>query len=292
MIGPVEVALRAGAELGEGPLWDAEREALWWVDLLGGTINCLQYRTLTNTVVEAGETVSALALRRGETSLLVALQSGFGIVDPIAGSVSRVMSVDEGKPNNRFNDGKVDSQGRFWAGTMDFDSLAGRGALYRLSPDWKCEGVLSGVGCSNGLDWSPDDTLMYYVDTPTQRVDEFEFDAETGKLGQRRPFVTIPETDGRPDGLAVDAEGSVWLAVFGASAVYRFDRQGRRTGSIDLPVLSVTSCAFGGPDLRDLFITTAAAGFDYGPLDGQPLAGAIFRVEVDTPGQAPNRFAA
>ena len=155
MIGTVEVALRAGAEIAEGPMWDPGRSVLWWLDVLSGKINRLDYGTLENATLQIGETASALALRQ-DGSLLVAMQSGFGILASDFSGVEHALPIAEEWPHNRFNDGKADRQGRFWAGTMDFDGAAGRGTLYRLDPDWTCTPVVPGVTISNGIDWSPD----------------------------------------------------------------------------------------------------------------------------------------
>ncbi len=290
MIGQAEIALRAGAEIAEGPIWDPDRQALWWLDVLVGKINRLDYRTLENTTVQVSETVSALGLRRNEPPV-VAMQSGFGALDRALSAVEKVVPVQEPWPHNRFNDGKADRQGRFWAGTMDFDGEAGRGTLYRLDANWTYTPIVTGVAISNGIDWSPDGRQMYYVDTRTQRVDLFDFDAEQGSLTNRRCFTSIDRREGTPDGLAVDVEGSLWLAVFGSGAVYRFDHAGRLTGKVEVPCSSVSSCIFGGPTMTELFITTAQLGLTVRQREEQPLAGGIFRVEVEAPGQAINYFA-
>ncbi len=289
MIGSVEVALRAGAEIAEGPMWDPGRSVLWWLDVLAGKINRLDYGTSDNSTLQISETASALALRR-DGSLLVAMQSGFGILAPDLSAVEHALPIAEDWPHNRFNDGKADRQGRFWAGTMDFDGAEGRGTLYRLDPDWTCTPVVARVAISNGIDWSPDGSVMYYVDTRAQRVDLFDFDADTGELTNRRCFVDIDSREGTPDGLAVDVEGSLWLAVFGSGAVYRFDHRGRPTGKVELPCSSVTSCVFGGPTMAELFVTTAQLGLTEQQRMDQPLAGSIFRVEVGVPGQSVTVF--
>jgi sugar lactone lactonase YvrE len=290
LTGPVEVAFRAGAEIAEGPMWDPDRGALWWFDVLAGKINRLNYLTWDNVTIQVGETASALALRR-DGPPLVALQNGFGILSPDLSSVEKMLPVDEEWPHNRFNDGKADRDGRFWAGTMDFDGEAGRGTLYRLDADWTLTPIVKGVTISNGIDWSPDGCRMYYVDSRTQRVDVFDFDAEKGRLANRRCFVTIDSREGTPDGLAVDVEGSLWLAVFGSGAVYRFDHAGRPAGKVEVPCSSVSSCVFGGPSMTELFITTAQLELNPKQREEQPLAGTIFRVEVDVPGQATTYFA-
>ena len=174
---------------------------------------------------------------------------------------------------------------------MDFDGEMGRGTLYRLGSDWTCTPMVGGVAISNGIDWAPDGRQMYYVDTRTQRVDSFDFDPDRGELTNRRCFASIDRRDGTPDGLAVDVEGSLLLAVFGSGAVYRFDQDGRLTAKVEVPCSSVSSCVFGGPTMTELFITTAQLGLTPRELEEQPLAGSIFRVEAGVPGQAVNYFA-
>jgi len=156
------------------------------------------------------------------------------------------------------NDGACDRAGRFYAGTMAIDESPGKGALYRLEPDHSVSKVFAGLGISNGIGWSPDDRLMYYIDSLAYRVDVLDYDPVTGAMGERRPFVHLGSGDVVPDGLAVDAEGSVWVAVWGGGVIQRCSADGRLTGVVRLPAANVTSCAFGGAGLDQLYVTTAA----------------------------------
>ncbi len=176
------------------------------------------------------------------------------------------------------NDGACDPDGRFYCGSMAYDAAPGRGALYRLDPDGTVSVVLTGATISNGLAWSPDGTLAYYIDSPTHRVDVFDYDRERGLRG-RRPFVSIPASAGLPDGLAVDAAGGLWVAMHGGSAVLHFRPDGTAGGRVDLPVRDVTACTFGGPSLDRLYITTSRYSGD-----PSPLAGALFAADVGVPG--------
>jgi sugar lactone lactonase YvrE len=169
------------------------------------------------------------------------------------------------------NDGACDIRGRLWAGTMSLDGDTRTAALYRLDPDLRLTRVLSCISVSNGLGWSPGGTLMYHVDTPRRRVDVFEFDPVDGGLGRRRAAIDVPLECGRPDGLAVDAEGGIWVAIWGGGAVHRYNAEGRLDERVELPVSQVTSCCFGGADLDTLYVTSASRG-----TSGEPLAGALF----------------
>jgi len=197
----------------------------------------------------------------------VAAGNGFLALDPLTGTVAELAAAP-GQPGTRMNDGKCDRAGRFYAGSMAEDESPGRGSFYKLDTDHSVTEIYTGIGISNGLGWSPDDRLMYYIDSLDYRVDVLDYDPVSGALGERRPFATLGSGDVVPDGLAVDVEGGVWVAVWGGSIIQRYDAGGRLTGVVRLPAANVTSCAFGGPALDQLYITTAA-----GP--GR-LGGALF----------------
>jgi sugar lactone lactonase YvrE len=189
----------------------------------------------------------------------------------------RITSVAEAGPALRFNEGKCDTSGRFWAGTMAYDETPGAGALYRLDPDGRASLMLIGVTISNGLAWSLDGRTMYYIDSPTRRIDAFSFTPETGEISDRRPVITIPGELGVPDGMTIDAEGGLWVALWGGAAVHRY-LDGRLAEVIRLPVSQPTSCAFGGSDLDELYVTSAREGLSFEQREAQQLAGAVFRV--------------
>ena len=178
---------------------------------------------------------------------------------------------------NRMNDGKCDPRGRFWAGTMGFNEGRGVGALYRLDPDFTVHHMLGNVSISNGLDWTADGRQMYYLDSPTRGVDVFDFDMQTGALGARHRLISLPPGEpGAPDGMTLDEEGALWVAVHGSGTVRRYSSDGLLDLVVRLPVSMVTSCAFGGPDLADLYITTMQYGMSADAKHDQPLAGALF----------------
>ena len=262
------------AELGEGPFWDAGDSTLYWVDSPAGRVHRLDSGG-GHAQWEAGLPVGAAA-SRASGGLMLAAGDGFAALDPATGVVSPLVTAEHGKPGNRMNDGACDRAGRFYAGTMAIDETPGHGALYRLDPDHSVTRLLTGIGVSNGIGWSPDEQLMYYVDSLAYSLDVFDYDAATGDISGRRALVSIGSGEVMPDGLAVDADGSVWVAVWGGSVVQRYSPAGQLTGEVRLPAVQVTCPAFAGQDLDQLYITTAA-----GPGS---LGGALFSCPAGVPG--------
>ena len=217
--------LSPGVELGEGPVWDDRQGVLIWVDIWAGEVHSYEPASGRDTAIGVGQPVGAAVPRRSG-GLVLAVRDGFAFLDP-DGRLTSVAEVEAANPGNRMNDGKCDRHGRFWAGTMAGDARPGAGALYRLDPDLSVTKVLDGVTVSNGLAWSLDDRTMYYIDTPTQRVDAFDYDLASGTIENRRPLIEIPEEAGSPDGMTIDAEGFLWVALFGGRAVRRYSPDGR-----------------------------------------------------------------
>jgi sugar lactone lactonase YvrE len=270
----LEVALHAGALLGEGPTWDAGSGDLLWVDILAGEVHRFDPATHQDSVLRTHQHVGAAKPRAGG-GLVVNLRDGVGLYDPDGEFRWLAALAVEGC---RGNDAAVDAAGHLWAGTMRYDEAAGGGRLYRVAPGGEVVTVLDRVAVSNGVGWSPDGRRMYYVDSPTRRVDVFDVDAGTGLVSGRRTFLDMEGVPGFPDGLAVDAEGCVWVASWDGGAVRRWTPAGDLDRTIEVPAARTTACTFGGPGLEDLYITTATAGLDAGQLAAQPLAGSIFVV--------------
>ena len=262
-------AVAAPGELGEAPVWDAAREELIWVDIDRGLVH-RRSRALGDRTLYAGQPVGCAVPRAGG-GLALALRDGFALVAEGEDVVRLVAPVERDRADARMNDGACDSRGRFWAGTMSLSGDTRAAALYRLDPDLRVTCVLPGISVSNGIGWAPDRSLLYHVDSPRRRIDAYEFDEAAGSIGPRRSVVQVPEELGTPDGLAVDAEGGVWVALWGGSAVVRFSPEGELCERLRLPVGNVTSCCFGERDLDTLFVTTAARG-----AAQEPLAGALF----------------
>jgi sugar lactone lactonase YvrE len=266
---------------GEGPVWSERWGGLRWVDMLAGDVLSLAADgTVQRTHV--GTVAAALRPRRGGGAV-IAVERGFVLEDADGErtSLDPVWS-DEGV---RMNDGGCDPDGRFWCGSMAYDQRPGAAALYRLDPDGRVHRVLDGVTISNGIDWSPDGSLAYYDDTATHRVDVFDYDRDAGLTG-RRPFVRLPD-DGNPDGLTVDADGGVWVALFGSGVVHRYTATGALDLVVELPTPQVTACTFGGPALDQLFVTTSREGMAPGD---DPVAGSLFRADVGVPGRPVREF--
>jgi len=287
---PIELALDVKADLGEGPIWDATRSCLLFLDIMRGEVHTFRPSDGAHAIFEVGQPVGAVTVStRGDW--IVAARDGFYRVDPATGRTMLVAMVEADRPDNRMNDGYCDPQGRFWAGTMSMTHQREAGALYRLDPDGQVTQIVTGVTTSNGIDWSLDGSLVYYVDTGTGRIDVFDFDAEHGRLLSRRPLVTIAPELGKPDGLIVDAEGFLWLALWGGSAVHRYAPDGTLDRVIPMPVSHPTKCAFGGPDLADLYVTSAATALSAEARAAQPQAGSLFRLQPGVKGRPAHPFA-
>ena len=286
----VELVLDAKAELGEGPLWDDRRHRLMFVDIMRGHIHEFDPETGRDRVVQVGRPVGSLALtERGDW--VVAARGGFFRVDPVSGRTTLMAPIETDVQDTRMNDGYVDARGRFWAGSMGVGGLRERGSLYRLDPDGSVRRMLPNVSISNGIDWSPDNKRMYYCDLALSRIDIFEFELDRGAIRNRKPFVEFPAEIGYPDGLIVDAEGFVWVGIWEGGSVHRYAPDGRLDQIIPVPASQTTKCAFGGRDLRDLYITTAWVGLDPVARTEQPLAGGLFRLRPGVAGQPVRRFA-
>lgn len=285
----LEIAVDARAALAEAPIWDAAGGSLLWVDILGGTLHRFDPLAGEDRVAAAFDAPMAGAALRAGGGLVCAVGLQIGLLDERSGVLEPLAAVDRG---DRLNEVKCDPAGRLWAGTLTDDHRPGASALYRLDADGTLETVLDDVALSNGIGWSPDGATMYYVDTPREIVDAFDFDLATGAVSDRRTFVDLHDVPGRPDGLTVDAEGGVWVAMARGWAVRRFGSDGRVEQVIDVPAYRVTSCTFGGADLADLYITTARFGLDPAALAEQPHAGAVFRCAPGVRGLPAHAFAA
>lgn len=267
-----EVAVAAQARLGEGPTWDSRREVLIWVDILTSRVHTFDPVSGARTVMSTEQHVGAAKPRAGG-GLVVNLVDGVGLYDP-DGTFSWLLR--ERAPGRRGNDAAVAPDGALWAGTMAYDGRTGGGDLKRVAGDGSAATVLPAVTVSNGTGWSPDGRLMYYNDTPTCRIDVFDVPAagqgSSAEVSGRRALAEIEAGAGYPDGLTVDADGCVWVALWDGGAVRRYTPEGALDRTIPLPVRRPTACAFGGADLRDLYVTTAGIGADFAAT---PLAGAL-----------------
>ena len=275
---PVLCVADVGAVLGEGPVWVAREQALYWVDIKGPKIfrlDSLGERTEWNTPFR----ICSLAPRR-RGGFIAGTENGFAIVDLDSGSFDLIADPEPDFPGNRFNDGKSDRSGRFWAGTMDDSEQSVTGSLYRLDPDHRWKRVDEGYKVTNGPAFSRDGSRMYHNDSALQVTYVFDLEAD-GMPSNRRVFARHGEGDGYPDGMTVDSDDCLWIAFWDGWCVRRYSPEGNCLELIRLPVQKPTSCAFGGPDMRHLYVTSASIGLTDQERSNQPCAGGLFM--LDTP---------
>lgn len=277
MSNEVEQFTRPLAHHGEGPVWTDGWGGLRFVDMLAGDIVSLDADGEPVDRLHLDAVAAAFRPRTGG-GMVVAVERGFLLID--GDGTVRAGEPLWSDPTVRMNEGGCDPDGRFYCGSMEYHAKPGAGSVYRLDPDGSVTVMWSGVACSNGLAWTPDGTRAYYTDSKTHRIDVFDYDSRTGLSG-RRPFVEVPEELGLPDGLTVDSDGHVWVALYGGSAVHRYRPDGVLDGALELPVSQVTACTFGGPGLTELYITTSCEDIEPG---SQPEAGSVFRARPGVAG--------
>jgi len=294
--GTPEVIWAAQAQLGEGLCWSPSRQAIYWVDILGERLMRQEMRSGQRSSWPLGETISAVAERADTPGLIVSLRHRIALFDPDAGTLQPLPEAEPQHPGNRFNDGKCDAQGRFWACTMDFACQAPTGALYRVTAGQSgltqtCAWA-AGFPVLNGPAWSADGRTLWLNDTARNRIHACDFDPASGEVSRPRLWLRLAKGDGYPDGMTTDAQGRLWIAHWGGACVTcHAPHDGRELARIALPVSNVTNVAFGGADLRTLFISTAATELSAQQREAQPLAGALFAVETDALGLPAHRFA-
>ena len=278
----VDVVIEAGAILGEGPVWTGD--SLWWVDIEGQRIHHTDPATGRDGIIQLDAPIGAV-IPRADGGWVAAMSDGVVIVDSDGATEQRI-GIESDDAESRMNDAKCDPAGRLFTGTMTHGDR--RSSLYSIDADWSVTTVFTGVGISNGLGWSPDATRMYYIDTPTMRVDVIDYDLTTGSVEYRRPLMEIAKGAGFPDGMTIDVDGCLWVAFWDGWCVRRYDPEGRLMHTVELPVARITSCTFGGENFDQLFITSASSGLSKVELAAQPLAGAIFSADVGTKGSPAN----
>ena len=270
---PVRILLAARARLGEGPSWDARAGVLWWVDIHNHRVHRLDPATGADTAWEVGETVGC-AVPAADGRVLLALRRGLALLDPETGGTERLATLLPDRPGLRLNDGKCDARGRLWVGSMSPEP--GGAALFRCDPDGSVREVEGGLTLSNGLGWSPDGRTFYLTDSAEKVIHAYDFGVEAGELSGRRVFADLSGSEPTPDGLAVDAEGCVWSAQWDGGCIVRFAPDGREAGRVALPVPRPTSCAFGGPDGAELYVTSASIGLGEEEIEESVESGDLF----------------
>ena len=281
----IECVLETTSFLGEGPWWSAREKMLYWVDILGPAVNRFDPATRRNHTAKLTEMIGAVACREGG-GLVTATQFGFKKLDISSGELTPVADPEAHLPENRFNDGKCDRKGRFWAGTLCLHAGTGIGSLYRLDPDGQVKQMDTGFGVSNGIGWDPSDQKMYFTDSKSKRIFVYDYDLESGEINNRRVFAKVPEGNGLPGGLTVDQDGFVWSVNWDGWCITRYDPSGAVERTIRLPVPRPTSCMFGGESLDVLYVTSARIRLSAKRLSEAPLSGSIFAIDAGVQGIA------
>jgi sugar lactone lactonase YvrE len=283
-----ELLIDAQATLGEGPAWDAKTLTLYWVDILGKRVHA--WKDGRDDFLQLDEFVGCVAPRH-DGGLVAALHASFVTFNGLGHQQAFFASVTE-PATNRFNDGKCDPAGRLLAGTMDMEEKAASGNLYSLEAGKSPRILLDGIRISNGLAWSPDHNIFYYIDTPSRQVRAFDYDLDTGDISHPRVVIEVPASMGWPDGMTSDMEGRLWIALWGAARVSRWDpATGRCEAEIPVPALQTSSCVFGGPRRNILYVTSARVGMDESALAKYPLSGGVFQIQTQTEGMPTFEFA-
>lgn len=283
----------AAATLGEGAVWSPGERCLYWVDILGRQVHRFTPHSGAKSSWQFDEEVSAISERTDSAGLVLALRSGLAMWNPThpGEPPTYFCRLDADQPNNRCNDGKCDTAGRFWLGTMDFGCAQPTGSLYHVDAQGVPVRVDSGFAVTNGPTWTVDLRTMFFNDTVNGSVLAYDYDVETGRIGNRRVWLQLAPEDGVPDGMCTDAAGRIWICHWGGSCITCHDpSDARELFRLALPVSQVTSCAFGGDDLRTLYVTSARVGLSSEALEREPLAGGVFSVQLTAPGQLANRF--
>ncbi len=286
----VEVFADLRADVGEAPHWDQRSMTLLFVDLTGGTIFRYDQSGTALNSFSVGQEVGAVVPRR-DGGLVLAVRDGIAVATDAGDNFELTAPVERDTQGNRMNDAKCDPAGRLLAGTTAFDFTPQAAALYRVEPDWSYDRIVRDITQSNGIAWSPGGSQLYFIDSATQSVDAFDYDTDTGSVGNRRRLVTIERAHGIPDGMTVDSRGNLWVACFGGGAVRCFSPAGEQLDEVLFPVSQVTSCTFGGPGLADLYVTSAAYRLSTERLKREPRAGATFVCRPGVAGVPASSFA-
>jgi sugar lactone lactonase YvrE len=279
--------------LGEGPVWDEISNRLYWVDIVQMKIHqcTVLPKAILHQPIELDQPIGSFAFRK-QGGMIAALKQGFAWVDPTSAQVTMITEIDKDKPNNRFNDGKCDPAGRFWAGTMSHDGKEASAGLYSIDRTQQVLKHLDEVSISNGICWNEKANTLYYIDTATMSVRAFDYDLDRGRIRNPRTVISVDPSEGFPDGMTIDQEGMLWIAHWEGWQVARWNpHTGKKIASISVPVSRVTSCVFGGEKMNQLYITTAHLIKDPTEIAQQPYAGSVFTIELDVMGTSLPRYA-
>jgi sugar lactone lactonase YvrE len=285
-----KVAYPIKAILGEGSLWDVNNQCLLWVDILDHKIYSFDPKTNCNIGYDMGQDIGAVVITKSGL-WAYADQDGIGFFNPKSGQKTEGSKPEEKHPEIRFNDGKCDPRGTFWAGTMAYDCTEGEGILYEFDALGNVSKKLTGLTISNGLVWDVAKTKFYFIDSTTYEIHGYDYDSTTGKIQNKIVVAEIDQVLGLPDGMTIDSEDHLWVALFGGGKVIRIDpKTGFIVYEVVVPAPNVTSCAFGGTDLNDLYITSASYNMGKKALEQFPYSGSLFKVKVPFKGVLPHKM--
>lgn len=285
------IEYRHDATLGEGPVWDEQEARLYWVDILSGTLFQYDPQQKSNKSYDVGGHLGAAVLRE-KGGLVMARQSGFAFFDPESGEIDKITDPESNVPGTRFNDAKCDPAGRLWAGTLSYDLREGAGTLYCLDRGLEAKAMLQGLTIPNGMAWNKKRTTFFFIDTPSRKILSFDYDHASGDIANPSVIKELEESEGYPDGMAIDREGALWVALYDGFKVIRIDpASGETLFEVRLPVPQATSCTFGGPGFNELYITTAREHMSEEEVNRWPLSGSLFKVTLPFAGRPADRFA-
>jgi len=282
---------KKGALLGESPVWDEINEKLFWVDILSGLLFCYDPKKQVNNTFDVGEHVGSIALRENGKQVL-AMKSGFAFYDVDIQKLTKITDPESHLSGNRFNDGKCDPSGRFWAGTLAYDLTEDAGSLYCLGAQLNLDCKLQGVTIPNGLTWNRNSNQFFYNDSFAGHIYSLDYDTGSGKISNRSIVKKIDVSEeGYPDGMTIDNDGCLWVAMYGGSKVVRIDPDsGDSLFEVYLPVPQVTSCTFGGDGFNHLYITTGRENMSAAEVKKFPMSGSLFSVRLPFSGFPADRF--
>jgi len=276
---PVDIVVNHSSLLGEGPVWDPSRKLICWIDILNGEIHEFSTEQKTHRIIPVHQMIGSFAVCTNG-NFIAGLQNGFAFISRISGEITMISDPENHLSNNRFNDGKCDPTGRFWAGTMSLTEDPGAGNVYMIKNGLDPIIKMSNVTISNGMAWSTNQKTLYYIDTPTFEVVAYDYDDTSGEIGNKRLVIKIAPEDGFPDGMTIDSEGMLWIAHWNGWQVTRWNPlSGKKLYQVKLPAAKITSCTFGGENLEDLYITSAKVGLTVDELENQPKAGCLFVIK-------------
>lgn len=286
-VGLAQPVLTARARLGEGPVWDGARQKLYWVDIYNHRVHCFDPASGKDQYWDVNGLVSAVALMP-EQRLLIAFGNRLAALDTTTGALETLATIGFSGLGTRFNDGKCDPQGRFWIGSLSAE--VGQAALYRYDPDGSIHLMESGLTISNGLGWSPDGQTFYLTDSPQRTIYAYRFDGKTGDICDRISLIQFEDETIEPDGLAIDSQGNLWIALWDGGSLACFNAAGTALGRLPLPVQRPTCPTFGGPNLKTLYLTSASVGLSQAEIEQGFLAGDVFAISMPVAGLATHHF--